>query len=218
MEQIVMSFKKIDTSTISDALDKLGLAGQCLGIKSINPAWKIAGRAFTVKYGPVDIRKGTVGDYIDDVKPGSVVVLDNQGRLDCTVWGDILTGVAKRRGIAGTVIDGVCRDTNRSLELDYPMFSVSRYMRTGKDRVQVDAVGGAVSLAHIRVRQGDIIVGDADGVVVVPKEFEEKVLAVALEIEAAEDQIRAAAETGMRLDEARKQFHYHSLQTKEEQK
>lgn len=215
MENIVVKFKKIDTSTISDALDKLGLGGQCLGIKSLNLNWKIAGRAFTVKYGPVDIQKGTVGDYIDDVNPGDIVVLDNQGRLDCTVWGDILTGVAKRRGIAGTVIDGVCRDSNRSLELDYPMFSVSRYMRTGKERVQVDAVGEPVSIANIRVRQGDIVIGDADGVVVVPKEFEEKVLATALEIEAAEDQIRAATEKGMRLDEARKQFHYHSLQTRE---
>jgi 4-hydroxy-4-methyl-2-oxoglutarate aldolase len=215
MEKIVADFKKLDTSTISDALDKLGLIGQCLGIKSINPRWKISGRAFTIKYGPVDIQKGTVGDYIDDVNPGDVIVLDNQGRLDCTVWGDILTGVAKRRGIEGTVIDGVCRDSNRSLELDYPMFSVNRYMRTGKDRVQVDAIGGAVSLAHVRVRAGDIIVGDADGVVVIPKEFEEKVLSTALEIEEIEDKIREAAEKGMRLDEARIKYKYHNLQTKE---
>ncbi len=216
MENLVSAFKKIDTSTISDALDKLGIVGQCLGVKSINPTWKIAGLAYTVKYGPVDpLNKGTVGDYIDDVTPGDIVVLDNQGRLDCTVWGDILTSVAKRRGIAGTVIDGVCRDTNRSLELDYPMFSVGRYMRTGKDRVQVDAVGEPVSIANVRVRHGDIVVGDADGVVVVPRELAEKVLQIATEIEAAEDQIRAATETGLRLDEVRKQFHYHSLQTKE---
>ena len=215
MENIILEFKKIDTSTISDALDKLCLVGQCLGIKSLNLNWKIAGRAFTVKYGPVDIQKGTVGDFIDDVEPGDIIVIDNQGRLDCTVFGDIMTGVAKRRGIAGTVIDGVCRDTNRTLELDYPMFSTDRYMRTGKDRVQVDAVGEAISISNIRVRQGDIIVGDADGVVVVPKEFEEKILAVAQEIEAAEELIRAATEKGMRLDEARKQFNYHSLQTKE---
>ncbi|MCO0599976.1 RraA family protein [Peribacillus butanolivorans] len=216
MEKIITLFKNIDTSTISDALDKLGLEGQCLGIRSNSLQWKIAGRAFTVKYGPVDIQKGTVGDFIDDVNPDEVVVIDNQGRLDCTVWGDIMTGVAKRRGIAGTVIDGVCRDTNRSIELDYPVFSANRYMRTGKDRVQVDAVGGAVSIANVRVRKGDIVVGDADGVVVIPKEFEEKVLAIAVEIEAAEDKIREETEKGMRLDDARKLFNYHSLQTKGE--
>lgn len=195
MEKIVASFKNIGTSTISDALDKLGIEGQCLGIRSNSRQWKIAGRAFTVKYGPVDIQKGTVGDCIDDVTPGDVVVIDNQGRLDCTVWGDIMTGVAKRRGIAGTVIDGVCRDTNRSIELDYPVFSANRYMRTGKDRVQLETMGGADSIANIRVRQGDIIVGDADGVVVIPKEFEEKVLAIAIEIEATEDKIREASLT-----------------------
>ncbi len=216
MEKIIASFKNLDTSAISDALDKLGLVGQCLGIRSHATQWKITGRAYTVKYGPVDIEKGTVGDFIDDVNAGEVVVIDNQGRLDCTVWGDIMTGVAKRRGIEGTVIDGVSRDTNRSIELDYPVFSANRYMRTGKDRVQVDGIGGAVSIANIRVRHGDIIVGDTDGVVVIPQEFEEKVLATAIEIEAAEDKIREATEKGMRLDEARKLYKYHNLQTKEQ--
>jgi 4-hydroxy-4-methyl-2-oxoglutarate aldolase len=214
MEQIILSYKHLDTPTISDALDKLGIVGQCFNIRSHNPQWKIVGRAFTVKYGPVDINKGTVGDYIDDVTPGDIVVLDNQGRLDCTVWGDILTEVAKRQGIGGTVIDGVCRDTNRSFDLDYPVFSVNRYMRTGKDRVQVDAVGEPVSIANIRVRQGDLIIGDADGVVIVPKEFEKQVLATAIEIEKAENKIREATGNGMRLDEARKLFNYHNLQTK----
>lgn len=216
MEPIIESFTKIDTSTISDALDKLGIDGQCFGIQPNSVSWKIAGRAFTVKYGPVSIEKGTVGDFIDDVKPGEIVVIDNQGRLDCTVWGDIMTGVAKHKGIAGTVIDGVCRDTNRILELDYPVFSSNRYMRTGKDRVQVDSIGEAVSIANIRVRPGDIIVGDSDGVVVIPQEMEEQVLSVAIEIEGAEHQIRLATEKGMSLKEARSYYNYHNLQTKGE--
>ncbi|MDM5213242.1 hypothetical protein QUF94_17745 [Peribacillus sp. NJ4] len=96
MEKIVESFKNIGTSTISDALDKLGVEGQCLGIRSNSLQWKIAGRAFTVKYGPVDIQKGTVGDFIDDVNPDEVVVIDNQGRLDCTVWGGYHDGGCKK--------------------------------------------------------------------------------------------------------------------------
>ena len=215
MDNIVAAFKKIDTSTISDAMDRLGIECACLGIKAINPNWKIAGRAFTVKYGPVGIVKGTVGDYIDDVKPGQIVVLDNQGRLDCTVWGDILTSVSAKKGIEGTVIYGVCRDSNRSLLLEYPVFSNGRYMRTGKDRVQVEAVNGPVSLSNIRVCPGDIVVGDADGVVVIPQGIEERILALAQEIEAAEDQIRTAVESGVPLVEARKQFKYHELQRKD---
>ncbi|WP_203334657.1 RraA family protein [Planococcus beigongshangi] len=212
MEQIITSFKELDTSTISDALDKIGVFGQCFGVRSINPEWKIVGRAFTVKYSPVDLEPGTVGDFIDDVEPGDVVVLDNNGRLDCTVWGDILTGVAKRRGIAGTVIDGVCRDTHRSIHLDYPVFSTNRYMRTGKGRVQIETVGETINISNVIVKKGDIIVGDADGVVVVPKIIEQQVLDEAKRIANAEDRIRDAIENGMRLDEARKHFNYHHLQ------
>ena len=87
--------------------------------------------------------------------PGDVVVLDNAGRLDCTVWGDILTAVSHRRGIGGTVIHGVCRDVSRALELGYPIFSRGRYMRTGKDRVEVESMQAPISLGEVQVRQDD---------------------------------------------------------------
>ena len=67
------------------------------------------GTAFTVRYRPCGMVKGTVGDFLDDVQPGQVVVLDNGGRRYGTVWGDIMTVYAQKRGVAGTVIDGVCR-------------------------------------------------------------------------------------------------------------
>lgn len=82
---------RIDTATLSDALDKLGIAGQCLGIKPLDHGFRMAGRAFTLSYAPVGHPAGTVGDFIDDVPAGSVVVIDNGGRQDATVWGDILT-------------------------------------------------------------------------------------------------------------------------------
>ena len=66
---------------------------------------------------PVATEAGTVGDYLDDVPAGDIVTIDNAGRPGATVWGDILTFVADKRGIGGTVIDGVCRDVGRSLEL-----------------------------------------------------------------------------------------------------
>ena len=112
----------------------------------------LTGRAFTILYGPAGIPPGTVGDYIDDVPPGGVVVLDNGGRENATVWGDILTWVANRRGVAGTVIDGACRDTHLSRELGYPIYSRSYSMRTGKDRIQVEAMGGPVNIGDARVQ------------------------------------------------------------------
>jgi 4-hydroxy-4-methyl-2-oxoglutarate aldolase len=204
----------LDTATISDALDRLGIPGQCLNIKPRDTRFRMTGRAFTTLYRPVGKPAGTVGEFIDDVAPGSVIAIDNGGRANATVWGDILTEIAHRRRIAGTVIDGACRDTSLCLELGYPVFSKSYSMRTGKDRVQLDATEIAVNIGDARVAPGDILRGDADGVVVIPRQHEVEVLATAEGIAAAEDAIRKSVREGKRLDEARKQFGYHQLQTK----
>ena len=203
----------LDTATLSDALDSLRIAGQCLGIKPRDASFRLCGRAFTVLYAPIDTANpGTVGDYIDDLEPGTVVVLDNGGREDATVWGDILTALAHRKGLAGTVIDGANRDTQLSLTLGYPIFSRSYSMRTGKDRVQVDAMQVPVTIGQARVAPGDILCGDADGVLVIPQAREAEVIAAAERIQAAEDEIRSLLESGLSLREARERLQYHRLQ------
>jgi regulator of RNase E activity RraA len=162
------------------------------------------------------VRGGTVGDYIDDVPRGGIVVIDNAGRPDMTVWGDILTFVAAKRGVGGTVIDGACRDIAKSLELEYPVFSRGWSMRTGKDRVQLEAMHVIVSIGGVQVKPGDLLLGDADGVVAIPKDREAEVLAGANAIHEAENRIRQAIEGGMRLDEARRKFRYFELQRRDE--
>ncbi len=205
---------RLDTTALSDALDRLGIAGQCLGIKPLDPGFRLAGRAFTILYGPAGTPSGTVGDYIDDVPEGGVVVLDNGGREDATVWGDILTMVAHRRGLGGTVIDGACRDTHLARTLGYAIYSRSYSMRTGKDRVQVEAMNGPVNVGHARVEDGDLLRGDADGVVAIPRAHADAVLAAAEEIDRKEDDIRRLVQEGLRLDEARKKLGYHKLQSR----
>ncbi|MDH3443177.1 MAG: RraA family protein, partial [Deltaproteobacteria bacterium] len=101
-----------------------------------------------------------------------------------------------------------------SFELNYPIFSRARYMRTGKDRVQVDGMNVPVSMGEIQVQPGDVVLGSDDGVVVVPKDREQEILALAQSVSEAEDRILKAAMLGMRLDEARKLHRYHELQRK----
>lgn len=204
---------KLDTPTISDALDRLGIVGQCHRIGPRDPGFAMMGRAFTILYGPAGKPAGTVGDFIDDVPPGSVIVLDNDGRDDVTVWGDILTEIAHRKGIAGTVIDGINRDTALCRALGYPVFSRSNWMRTGKDRVQVEGTNVPVTIGGVRVAPGDLLCGDADGVVVLPRDHEDAILAAAEDIASAEENIRNACRGGMSLREARSLFKYHQLQT-----
>lgn len=206
---------KLDTATISDALDKHGLIGQCYRVMPRSSSFRMTGRAWTLLYGPAGNPPGTVGDYIDEIDPGTVIVLDNGGRTDATVWGDILTELASRKGIAGTVIDGINRDVSLCMELNYPVYSLGNWMRTGKDRVQVEATQIPVNIGNVRVCPGDLIRGDADGVVVIPKAFEEQVLASAEVIQAKEDEIRRSVREGLSLREARLQHGYHNLQTRE---
>ncbi|MGW4379169.1 RraA family protein [Kitasatospora sp. NPDC004531] len=202
----------LSTATLSDALDKLGLPGSLHGIAPLGPGQHLVGPAFTVRYQPVGSPPGTVGDYLDDVVPGSVVVLDNQGRTDCTVWGDILTAVAHAEGVAGTVIDGVCRDVHRALGLGYPVYSRGRFMRTGKDRVEVAEVGGPVTVGGVQIRPGDLLVGDQDGVVAIPAGAVADVLDIAVAIAAREEKILADALAGATIAEARAAHGYHHLQ------
>jgi 4-hydroxy-4-methyl-2-oxoglutarate aldolase len=204
----------LSTPGVSDALDRLGIAGQCLGIMPLDSTFRLTGRAWTLRYGPVGEDVGTVGDYVDDLGPGQVVVLDNQGRLDATVWGDLLTTTAKAREIAGTVIDGVCRDVDRMRELAYPIFSRGHWMRTGKDRVRVEETGGAVSIGGVRVAAGDLLIGDGDGIVAIPVTRAAEVVSAAEEIEASEQTIRESLANGSSLRDARTAVGYHRLQSR----
>ena len=214
-QKLCALFEGLDTPGVSDAMDRLGLPGQCLGIAPLtNYTRVVVGPAFTVKYVPASTPAGSVGDFLDDVTPGDIVVIDNGGRTDCTVWGDIMTLYAGQRKIAATVIDGVCRDVNKAIADDYPLFTKGRFMRTGKDRVQVDGINVAVSIGQTRVCARDIVVADANGVVVIPRDRAGDVADAARQIEVAEDHIRKALAQGKTLQQARAALGYHTLQRK----
>jgi len=214
MDEIVKEFQKLDTTAVSDALDRLGIKGGCAGIQAQVPGAKAAGRAFTVRYRPCGAEKGTVGDFLDDVQAGQIVVLDNGGRTYCTVWGDIMTVYAAKRGIAGTVIDGVCRDLPRILESKYPIFTRGHIPVTGKDRVELDALNVPVAVSEVLVRPNDILLCDDTGVVVIPYDRAEEVLKAAVEIDEIEQKILAMLDKGMTLRDARKELGYHKLQSR----
>jgi len=205
--------QRLDCATLSDALDRLEIVGQCYKIRACDPSFRMAGRAFTLLYETADEKGGTVGDYIDDVLPGSVIVIDNQGRDDVGTWGNILTEMAHRREMAGTVIDGNNRDVSLCRELGYPIFSRDTWMRTGKGRIRLAASQVPVSIGGVTVHPGDIVRGDPDGVVVLPRDHEEALLSIAEDIADKESRLRDAIRDGMRMDEARTQYRYHDLQS-----
>lgn len=203
------------TSLLSDALDKLDLPGSVSGLRPLARGMRTCGPAFTVRYVPRGFGANTVGDFLDDVPAGHVVVIDNYGRTDCTVWGDLMTAAAHARGIKGTVISGVCRDSDAPVRLGYPMFGLGCFMRTGKDRVELAEAGAAVSIGGVRVLSGDMVYGDSDGVVVVPADCHDAVRAAAQAIEQSEAELLADLQSGMPLARARQRHGYHSLQARD---
>jgi 4-hydroxy-4-methyl-2-oxoglutarate aldolase len=211
-KELIDSFGNLPTTNISDALDRLQIRGGCEGILPLMPTCKLCGPAFTVRYIPVKAGPAIVGDYIDEAKEGDVIVIDNGGRTYCTVWGDLLTLVAVRNKLAGTVIDGVCRDVDHIRELNYPMFTRGFFMVTGKDRVQMAEANGPVTISNVQIHPGDIVIGDGSGVVIVPQGQAEEVLAAAKKVARAEEAIEGEIAKGSTLIEARQRFGYHELQ------
>jgi regulator of RNase E activity RraA len=203
----------LPTAAISDALDRLALPGSLHGIGPLRSRQRACGPAFTISYEPVQGDGGTVGDFLDDVPAGAVVVIDNHGRTDCTVWGGIMTQVASATGVAATVINGACRDTATSAETGYPIWSAGRFMRTGKDRVQLATVQVPVEIDSVTIDPGDLVCCDEDGVVVIPAANAQAVAALAREIEAVESRIVDAVRAGSSLAEARSLHGYHALQS-----
>jgi 4-hydroxy-4-methyl-2-oxoglutarate aldolase len=211
LKELLQGFMELSTPGVSDALDKMRIRCGCHGLTPI-VGKKFVGPAFTVKYVPIGQVKSGAGDYIDDTEEGDVIVIDNAGRTYCTVWGDILTNVAVKKKLAGTVINGVCRDVDGIRELGYPMYTRGHFMVTGKDRVMMESYNKPVDLADILVNPGDLIMADQSGVLVIPLNKAKEVLALAREIAAAEDNIVASIQKGLTLKEARVRFNYDALQ------
>jgi 4-hydroxy-4-methyl-2-oxoglutarate aldolase len=205
----VQQLLKLSTTILSDSLDTLGVDGGCAGIRPLRPGLKCAGPAYTVRFEPVTPGEpAPAAAYIDDVPEGSIIVLDNDGRTTCTVWGDILTVCAQRRGVAGTVIHGACRDSGGIRELNYPLYSLTSYMKSGKNRVRMVARNVPVTVGKTVIHPGDLLLGDDDGVLAIPAALAERAIDTALRVEEMEGQVLREVKAGMSLQAARQAHGY----------
>lgn len=211
-DEVLDGFRNLSPATISDALDRVGLRGTTPGLLPLFKGERLVGRAFTARYVPNQEAGATVGEFIDEVEAGQIVVIDNNGRLDCTVWGALMTIAASRRGLSGAVIHGVCRDTSEAFDRSFPMYTRGRHMSTGKDRVSLAGVQIPIDIGGIQVQPGDVVVGDYDGIVVVPREWDAHVLQEAAKVRERERSIIADILSGKGLAEARRAHGYHNLQ------
>lgn len=171
VNQIIEEFKGMPTTCISDAMN--GLNNMDPAIKPVTENLTVAGRAHTVK-----LRAGDnymVLKAISQASPGDLLVIDAKGYLYNASCGDFVVALAKTMGITGVIIDGVVRDIVGIKSLNFPVFCKGTTV-AASDKAGTGEVGENISCGGTVVKQGDIIVGDADGVVVVPREIETEVL------------------------------------------
>ena len=172
--RVVAEFAKTVTAHLSDSMERLHAAGAEL--RPMHGGGVLAGPAFTVKTAPGD--NLLVHKALDMARPGDVIVVDAGGFTGAAVVGEIMTRWAERRGIAGLVIWGAIRDSGEIRRGSFPVYACAVTHR-GPYKDGPGEINIPVAIAGMPVNPGDIVVGDADGVVAVPLAMAERVLASA---------------------------------------
>jgi len=182
-------WEKLFSSVISDALDEVGIINQVMsiGMRPLDQSLSFCGRARTGAYMEIPYNVEGVNPYeleiaiVDDLRPGDVAVFACGGSSRIAPWGGLLSTAAVARGAAGCVTDGFTRDLKEIHLLRFPVFSAGIAPLDSKGRGQIMATDVPVICDGVRVSPGDLVIGDADGVVVIPQRDESDVLAKAFE-------------------------------------
>jgi len=213
-KELIEEFRKLSTSNVSDALDKLGLRGAVIGILPMYECPKIVGFAVTVKViaaglTPSKYHMGV--EAIEAANPGDVIVIDNRGRTDVSCWGEILSVAAKNKGLAGVVIDGAFRDLDAIKKIGFPVYARGVVPVTARGRIMQEALNVPIQCGGVQVRPGDVVLADDNGVVIVPYEKAEEVLKVALELYERECKMIEELQKGVSILEVDRKFRYEEM-------
>ena len=194
--------KELYTPVVGDILDQMGLYHQFLpqAVRPLRDDMKLAGYAMTVLmidvFGQQKKPFGYLTEALDDLQEDEISVASG-GTMRCAYWGELLTATAKKRGAAGAVVNGWHRDTPQVLSQDWPVFSCGCYAQDSSVRTQVVDYRCDIEIGQVTIHDGDLIFGDVDGVLIIPKQVADEVIEKALEKATGEKVVRKAIESGM---------------------
>jgi len=216
-ELFALSRTELFTSVVGDILDKMGFVKQFLPphIKPLDPKMVVVGRAMPVLEADClaagdDFESqsgfsrrpfGYMLDALDDLKPGEVYVCAGASP-DYALWGGLMTTRARHLKAAGAVLDGYWRDTNEVAALGFPCFGMGAYAQDQAPRGRVVDWRVPVDIAGVRIEPGDLIFGDLDGVLVIPKTAVDEAFSLAVEKARGEKKVAEAINAGMSAKEA----------------
>ena len=193
------------SSVLADILDDHGFRHQALDheVRPLYVGAKVAGRAATML--AVEVSKLPDNPYdklmelLDGIRPGEVVVGAVQSRANAAIWGELLSTHTRAKGGRGVVLDGLSRDSWGIVEMKFPVFAKGLSPADSKGRLEVIAIRGTIPVAGVSVSNGDLLLADDDGCVVVPAEVEDEVIRLAFEKVSGEDVMRDILRKGANL-------------------
>jgi len=205
-DELIKSLLSMPTASLSDALDRLAIRGfMSYEIKPLGRFGPIAGPAVTIKDAPATEKEIPLlaMQAIDSAPKGSIIVRSVEGTdaRDIALWGGLMSQAAKVKGIQAAVLDGGVRDIIEAEEMKFPIYARSVVPSTSVGRTKVSAINVPIQCGGVTVALGDIVVGDADGVVAIPKQKLGEVLKLAQEIDDIEKTEVAELRRGSAMSE-----------------
>jgi regulator of RNase E activity RraA len=218
MSALIERLHKLSTTNVSDALDSFGLKSGVHGALPVyEGAKKIAGKAVTVKLTAAGMTKGKTHlgvRAIEAAEKGDVIVIDNGGREDVSCFGGILANGASCKGVAGVVIDGACRDVDDYVEIGFPVYARNPVVVTARGRIMEEATNVLIQFRGAQVRPGDYVLADRSGVVFIPAERAEEIVAKAEELFQKEEAMVREIRGGKSMLEVDSAFNYEQMLSK----
>lgn len=206
----------LDTTTVSDALDFLGLPGATVGILPLWNCPRIVGRASTVQLGPKHGAAPTVhliSPVIAAISSQDRVLVIAGGTEGISCWGDILANAASAKGIRGTVIDGFSRDIEANEEIAYPVFGRGATMVSARNRVIQIASGTPIQFGDVTVHEDDYVIADRCGTVVITADKINEVLDLAQRVQRRQDDMVQAVRSGRSVEDVMHDKEFAAIKT-----
>jgi len=210
-DELVKSLLSMPTASLSDALDRLGIRGfMSCEMKPLGKYGRIAGPAVTIKDTPATEKAIPLlaMQAIDSAPEGSIIVRSVEGTdaREIALWGGLMSQAAKVKGIQAAVLDGGARDILEAEEMKFPIYARSIVPSTSVGRTKVSAINVPIQCGGVTVTPSDIVVGDADGVVVIPKQKLGEALKLAREIDEIEKNEVVELKRGSTMSEVIKKY------------
>jgi 4-hydroxy-4-methyl-2-oxoglutarate aldolase len=203
LPEIIQRLERLYPAVVADCLDRVGVRANVMDprIRPLYPEARMVGFASTVQAVEVAGPPANPDDYyrgelqaVDALNDGDIMVVST---VRGSYWGELLATASRYRGARGIVVDGYTRDTLALIEMQFPTFVAGISSHDSLGRIDVDAVGVPIECGGVRVEQGDLVLADFDGVVVVPAAVAEQVIVLAEEKVSGENLVRSKLAEGM---------------------